>query len=79
MLDYTNVKTNRTNVEALNKEEAIILCMDKLQIMQENKRNGTSKEEECHNPALAKCGGEAQHFQSWGFGVLRDSRMFRVR
>jgi len=33
----------------------------------------------CHNPTLAKCGGEAQHFQSWGLGVLRDSRMFRVR
>ncbi len=27
----------------------------------------------------AKCGGEAQHSQSWEFGVLRDSRMFRVR
>jgi hypothetical protein len=33
----------------------------------------------CRNPTLAKCGGEAQHFQSWRFGVLRDSRMFRVR
>ncbi len=33
----------------------------------------------CCNPTLAKCGGEAQHSQSWGFGVLRDSRMFRVR
>ncbi len=33
----------------------------------------------CRNPTLAKCGGEAQHFQSWGFGILRDSRMFRVR
>ncbi len=33
----------------------------------------------CHNPTLAKCGGEAQHFQSWGFGVLRDLRMFGVR
>jgi hypothetical protein len=33
----------------------------------------------CRNPTLAKCGGEAQHFQSWGFGVLRDSWMFRVR
>jgi hypothetical protein len=33
----------------------------------------------CRNPTLAKCGGEAQHFQSWGFGVLRDSRMFSVR
>ncbi len=33
----------------------------------------------CRNPTLAKCGGEAQHSQSWGFGVLRDSRMFRVR
>jgi hypothetical protein len=33
----------------------------------------------CRNPTLAKCGGETQHFQSWGFGVLWDSRMFRVR
>jgi hypothetical protein len=33
----------------------------------------------CCNPTLAKCGGEAQHFQSWGFGVLWDSRMFRAR
>jgi hypothetical protein len=34
---------------------------------------------DCRNPTLAKCGGEAQHFQSWGLGVLRDSWMFRVR
>ncbi len=34
---------------------------------------------QCRNPTLAKCGGEAQHSQSWGLGVLRDSRMFRVR
>jgi len=27
----------------------------------------------CRNPTLAKCGGEAQHFQSWGLGVLQDS------
>jgi hypothetical protein len=33
----------------------------------------------CRNPTLAKCGGEAQHSQCWGLGVLRDSRMFRVR
>jgi hypothetical protein len=33
----------------------------------------------CRNPTLAKCEGEAQHFQSWGFEALRDSRMFRVR
>jgi hypothetical protein len=33
----------------------------------------------CRNPTLAKCGGETQHFQSWGFGVLRDSWMFRAR
>jgi len=26
---------------------------------------------ECHNPTLGECGGEAQHSQSWGFGVLR--------
>jgi hypothetical protein len=36
-------------------------------------------DEHCRNPILAKCGGEAQHFQSWGFGVLRDSRMFIAR
>ncbi len=36
-------------------------------------------ERTCRNPTLAKCGGEAQHFQSWGLGVLWDSRMFRVR
>jgi len=33
----------------------------------------------CRNPTLAKCRGEAQHFQSWGFGVPRDSRMFKAR
>jgi hypothetical protein len=33
----------------------------------------------CRNPTLAKCGGEAQHLESGGFGVLRDSRMFRAR
>jgi hypothetical protein len=27
----------------------------------------------CRNPTLAKCGGEGQHSQSWGLGVLRDS------
>ncbi len=32
----------------------------------------------CRNPTLAKCEDET-HSQSWGFGVLRDSRMFRVR
>jgi hypothetical protein len=37
------------------------------------------QEIQCRNPTLAKCGGEAQHLQSWGFGVLRDSRMFRAR
>jgi hypothetical protein len=30
-------------------------------------------------PHLAKCGGETQHLQSWGFGVLWDSWMFRAR
>jgi hypothetical protein len=33
----------------------------------------------CRNPSLAKCGGEAQHLERLGFGVLRDSRMFRAR
>jgi len=37
------------------------------------------KHSHCRNPTLAKCGGEAQHFQSWGLGVLRDSRMFTAR
>jgi hypothetical protein len=30
-------------------------------------------EDGCRNSTLAKCEGEAQHFQSWGFGVLQDS------
>jgi len=33
----------------------------------------------CHTPTLAKCGGEAQHLEKLGVGVLRDSRMFRAR
>jgi hypothetical protein len=33
----------------------------------------------CRNPTLAKCGGEAQHLEKLGVGVLRDSRMFRAR
>jgi hypothetical protein len=37
------------------------------------------KLEVCHTPTLAKCGGEAQHLEKLGFGVLRDSRMFRAR
>jgi hypothetical protein len=36
-------------------------------------------QETCRNPTLAKCGGEAQHLEKSGFGVLRDSRMFRAR
>jgi hypothetical protein len=33
----------------------------------------------CRTPILAKCGGEAQHLEKLGVGVLRDSRMFRAR
>jgi hypothetical protein len=33
----------------------------------------------CRTPTLAKCGGEAQHLEKLGFGILRDSRMLRVR
>jgi hypothetical protein len=33
----------------------------------------------CRNPNLAKCGGEAQHLEKLGFGVLWDSPMFRAR
>jgi hypothetical protein len=36
-------------------------------------------EVKCRTPTLAKCGGEAQHLKKLGFGVLRDSRMFRAR
>jgi hypothetical protein len=32
----------------------------------------------CRTPTLAKCGGEAQHLEKSGVGVLRDSRMFRA-
>jgi hypothetical protein len=33
----------------------------------------------CRTPILTKCGGEAQHLEKSGVGVLRDSRMFRAR
>jgi hypothetical protein len=33
----------------------------------------------CHTPTLAKSGGEAQHLEKLGVGVLRDSRMFRAQ
>jgi hypothetical protein len=38
-----------------------------------------AQEQNCRNPNLVKCGGEAQHLEKWGFGVLQDSRMFRAR
>jgi hypothetical protein len=41
--------------------------------------HSSSVHKTCRNPTLAKCRGESQHSQSWGLGVLRDSRMFRVR
>jgi hypothetical protein len=33
----------------------------------------------CRNPTLAKCGGEAQHLEKVGIGVIRDSRKLRRR
>ncbi len=33
----------------------------------------------CRTPTLTKCGGEAQHLEKSGVGVLRDSRMFRAQ
>ncbi len=39
----------------------------------------TKKSRCCCNPTLAKCEDETHTSQSWGFGVLRDSRIFRVR
>jgi hypothetical protein len=33
----------------------------------------------CRTPTLAKCGGEAQHLEKSGIGILRDSRMFRAQ
>jgi hypothetical protein len=33
----------------------------------------------CRTPTLAKCGGEAQHLEKSGVGVLQDSRMFRAQ
>ncbi len=36
-------------------------------------------DDDCRTPTLAKCGGEAQHLEKSGVGVLRDSRMFRAR
>ncbi len=34
---------------------------------------------ECRSLTLAKCGVEAQHLEKLGFGVVRDSRMFRAQ
>jgi hypothetical protein len=45
---------------------------------QSTTRVAIDKELLCRNPTLAKCGGEAQHLEKLGVGVLRDSRMFRV-
>jgi hypothetical protein len=44
----------KTTSKAQNKEEAIVLSMDKLQIMHEKKRNCTSKEEEPHATTLGR-------------------------
>jgi len=33
----------------------------------------------CRNPLLGEVGGWNSHSQSWGLGVLRDSRVFRIR
>jgi hypothetical protein len=33
----------------------------------------------CRTPTLTKCGGEAQHLEKLGFGVLRNSWMFRAQ
>ncbi len=32
----------------------------------------------CRNPTLAKCGVKLNTWKKWGFGVLRNSRMFRA-
>jgi hypothetical protein len=48
------VKIIRNNAQAENKEEAIVFSMDKLQITQERKRNGTSKEEKPCAPTPCK-------------------------
>jgi hypothetical protein len=42
-------------------------------------RLGFQKNGKCRNPTLAKCGGEAQHLEKVGIGVLRDSRKLRRR
>jgi hypothetical protein len=51
----------------------------KLLYAMKNIRAINSKQNYCRNPNLVKCEGEAQHLEKWGFGVLRDSRMFRAR
>jgi hypothetical protein len=35
--------------------------------------------DKCRNPTLAKCEDGTHTPQSWGFGALRDSRIFRVQ
>ncbi len=64
----------------------IILNLKLMKVVEDIAKCGVNVEsmkkwlwKDCRNPTLAKCKGESQHSQSWGLGVLWDSRMFRVR
>jgi hypothetical protein len=59
-LNSTNARTERNNVEAKSNKEATIFFMDKLQTMQERKRNGISKEEEFHVATPGKNRGKGK-------------------
>jgi hypothetical protein len=69
-------------------EEVLVAIVEIEQVLGKLKETPytTMKEEQdeivfgkCRNPTLAKCGGEAQHLEKVGIGVLRDSRKLRRR
>jgi hypothetical protein len=72
-LRTTRTSSIDTKTSSLN-EDMISKQKDLENKNNENKPNGESI---CRNPTLAKCGGEAQHLEKVGIGVLWDSRKLR--
>jgi hypothetical protein len=58
-------------------EDFLVQCSQRLP--SESEATEVPTHDACRNPNLIKCGGEAQHLEKWGFGVLRNFRMFRAR
>jgi hypothetical protein len=65
------IETNNAGNEH-NRNNKFVFIVSKYSVC-----NFSSFDTTCRTPTLAKCGGEAQHLEKSGVGVLRDSRMFR--